>query len=246
MKLTVLGSGTMISPVHRNPAGYLLEQNEEFLLLDMGPGIIRQLKLLQIDLLKIKFVLISHFHQDHCSDLFAFLMNRFLLSEKSNAELTIFGPHTLNEWFESQAKWQGAWLFNAMPTLLPFQNKPLQVGNWQIQAMLNGHTQNSLSIRISNDKTIFYSGDTDYNETLVPLASQSDLAIIECSLPDHLKVSGHLTPTEVAMFASKANLKRILVTHIYPQNDSPDLAKRIKHQFDGEVIIASDFLTIFL
>ena len=246
MKLTVLGSGTMISPLQRNPAGYLFEHNDEFLLVDMGPGIIRQLKALQIDLLQIGFVAISHFHLDHCSDLLAFLMNRFLLKEEANLELTIFGPADLKSWFESQAQWQGAWLQNAMPRLLPFKNKPVQIGNWQIVAALNGHTANSLSLRISNGKTVFYSSDTDYQEALLDLARHSDLAVIECSLPDHLKVAGHLTPTEVAMLANKANLQRILISHIYPQNDSPDLKQRIASQFDGEVMIASDLLTIFV
>ncbi len=246
MKLTVLGSGTMVSPPSRNPAGYLLERNDDFLLIDMGPGVIRQLKLLQIDLLKIKYVAISHFHLDHCSDLFAFLMNRFLLQETANQSLTIFGPHNLKEWFSSHLQWQGAWLKNALPELLPFNKQSVSIGNWQITAEANRHTMESLSLRVSNGRTIFYSSDTDYQEDIIYLAQNVDLAILECSLPDHLKVSGHMTPTEVAMFANKANLQRVLISHIYPQNDSPDLKQRIARQFDGEVIIANDFLTIYL
>ncbi len=246
MKLTVLGSGTMISPSWRNPAGYLLEQNDEYLLIDMGPGIIRQLKLMQMDLLKINHIVISHFHLDHCSDLFAFLMNRFLLKETANQSLTIFGPYNLKKWFNSHLQWQGAWLKNALPELIPFKKQAVNLGNWEIMAENNGHTSESLSLRVSNGGTIFYSSDTDYQENLIPLALEADLAIIECSLPDHLKVSGHLTPTEVSIFANKANLQRVLISHIYPQNDSPDLKQRIARQFDGEVIIGNDFLTIYL
>ncbi|WP_456442676.1 MBL fold metallo-hydrolase [Caldithrix abyssi] len=246
MKLTVLGSGTMTSPPKRTPAGYLLEHNDDYLLVDMGPGIIRQLKCMEIDLLQINNIAISHFHLDHCSDLMAFLMNRFLLQENANQDLTIFGPTGLEAWFSAQAQWQGAWLHNARPRLIAFDHQPVQLGSWQIIAALNGHTDNSMSLRIANGATLFYSSDTGFQEELVPLARDVDLAIIECSLPDHLKIAGHLTPSDVARFSNLAKLQRILATHIYPQNDTPDLKQRIQRHFAGEVIIASDFLTLYL
>ncbi len=246
MKITVLGSGTITSPPHRNPAGFLLENGQELLLVDAGPGTLRQLKCLQVDLLQIQRVVITHYHLDHCADLFPLLMARFLLKEQANASLSVFGPENLREWFSTQAQFQGAWLHNARPQLIPFNHQPVQLGNWQIIAGLNNHTSESLSLRLTNGQTIFYSSDTDFQEDLLPLARDAELAILECSLPDHLKISGHLTPTEVARFADMANLHRILITHIYPQNDSPDLKQRIQRHFDGEVIIANDLLTIYL
>ncbi len=244
MELTVLGSGTMTSPPRRNPAGYLIEAEGQFLIMDMGPGIIRQLKWIGVDLLKLNRILISHFHLDHCADLFPLLMNRFLLRGDSNNELTIFGPQGLRNWFEDQARWQGAWLHEALPQLAEWEGVDFEFEGWRVTGRLNLHTGNSLSFRIEKEKTLFYSGDTGYRENLIQFATGADLAVVECSLPDHLKQEGHLTPTETARFAREAGVKRLLVTHIYPQNDTPDLKEKIRAHFNGEVVIARDFLRI--
>ena len=79
MKINILGSGTMLSDSKRNPSGYLIKHNKHFAVLDFGPGILRQLKSLPVNLLSIQTVFISHFHLDHCADLFPFLMNRYRL-----------------------------------------------------------------------------------------------------------------------------------------------------------------------
>ncbi len=243
MKLTILGSGTMKSPVKRNPSGYLLEKGKQMLLLDIGPGIIRQLKYSKINLLSIRALAISHFHPDHCSDLLPFLMNRYLLQNDSNSQLTIIGPKDLKVWFQDQARWQGHWLHNHLPLLMEWNDKMLEHGDWQIKAVLNGHTYNSLSFLIKNsqkDATLFYSSDTDYNAALLPLAQKAHWGLVECSLPDHLKQKGHLTASETGQFAAAAGFDYLIVTHIYPENDTWDLQQRVQAHFTGKVMVAQD------
>ena len=92
MRITILGSGTMASDDKRNPSGYLLRNHQEIALLDCGPGIIKQLKLACIDPVRVNQVFLSHFHLDHCADVFPLLLNRFLLDARSNDSLTIYGP----------------------------------------------------------------------------------------------------------------------------------------------------------
>lgn len=53
MKITILGSGTAAPVLERNCAGYLLEIENKKLLLDSGPGTIRRLLEVKINLFEI-------------------------------------------------------------------------------------------------------------------------------------------------------------------------------------------------
>ncbi len=245
MEIVILGSGTLLSSPVRNPAGYWLQSDSGVLLLDVGPGIVQRLKQGNLDPLAVQTVVISHFHLDHCADLFPLLMYRFLLEKLANKKLTIWGPRGTREWFATQAQWQGSWLQNALPGVLEWQQEVAQLNGWTIAAMENGHTENSLSLRIENEgRTLFYSSDTDYNEALIPLAKGANLSIIECSLPDHLKQTGHLTPSDVKRFVQKAALQRVALTHLYPPCERIDLLKAVDPGGRVQMVVARDFLKI--
>jgi ribonuclease BN (tRNA processing enzyme) len=51
-----------------------------------------------------------------------------------------------------------------------------------------------------------------------------------------------MTPSKAGRFAEEAKVKRLLLTHIYPQNDVPDLAEQVSAYYSGEVIVAADFM----
>ena len=246
MKIKILGSGTILSPKERNQAGYILQNENASFLIDIGSGILRQMITAGYDVLKIDALFISHFHADHCSDLLPFLLRRYLLKADSNKKLKIFGPQGLKIWFAGQALFQGAWLTENLPSLIEFSTDEIECCGLNVQAMPNGHTDNSISLFFNGEKNLFYSSDTGFNPALIPFAKGAENALIECSLQDDIKVEGHLTPSTAGKLASEAGVKRLIVTHIYPENDSADLKTRIADYFDGEIIIAEDFLEIEL
>ncbi len=246
MKIKILGSGTMLSDSKRNPSGYLIEHNEHFAVLDFGPGILRQLKSLPVNLLSIQTVFISHFHLDHCADLFPFLMNRFLMDKTANSKLTIYGPAGLSKWFKTISKTQGEWLEITPPVINEITNKTVTWAGMNIYTQRTFHTKESIAYRFSSQKSLFYSGDTDYQPALIEFAKKSNLAFLECSMPDEQKQQGHLTPSEAGRFASLAKFERLVLTHIYPVNDKPDLKQNVSKYFSGEITIAEDFMEIYL
>ena len=91
MKLTVLGSGTAAPRLDRNTPSYLLEIGNKKLLFDSGPGTIRQLLKLKVNLLDIDHIFYSHLHNDHISDLVAIIWadNYGIFRKKP---LNIYGP----------------------------------------------------------------------------------------------------------------------------------------------------------
>jgi ribonuclease BN (tRNA processing enzyme) len=107
------------------------------------------------------------------------------------------------------------------------------------------HIESSLAYRIeSSGKSLVYSGDTDYSEPLIELAKDADTLIIECSVPDELKVKGHLTPTEVVKIANESRAKKIIISHLYPICDKTDIIRVIGEHTEADVVLAEDLLEI--
>ena len=240
MKITVLGSGTILSGPVRKPSAFLLESAGHVALLDMGPGILYQLSVLNIDFLVPDTVFITHFHLDHCSDLFPYLMSRYLLDNGSNKRFKIFGPVGLHHWYETNASLQGKWLNDCKPDVIEIFNNNIQWADQKVLVYPTGHTNQSIAYRFEGQKKIFFSGDTGFNEELISFALNAELGVLECSHPDEKPVAGHLTPKEAGRFAQLAGFKELAVCHMYPENDTKELSQKLAMEYQGKLIIPED------
>jgi ribonuclease BN (tRNA processing enzyme) len=246
MTITILGSGTITSPANRNPAGYLMEHKGHFFLVDCGPGIFKTLINLKIDVLRIGAIFLTHFHQDHCSDVMALLMRRYLLDDNSD-RLTILGPPGLSHWFDTLSSLQGDWLNDNKPNIKGLNDHTHQWHDLKVTIHKTGHTNNSIAYKFAcEEKCIFFSGDTGYSEELAAFAIDVDIAVIECSYSDLMEQPNHMTPLKVAMFINQAKIKQTILTHIYPENDTTDLLQRVKKHTSLPVSIGFDLMKLSL
>ena len=112
----------------------------------------------------------------------------------------------------------------------------------RIEAGLTGHTTGSVCYRLTDErgKALFYSGDTDYNEELIPLMQGVDCALLECSMPDERKVEGHLTPRLAGRLARMAGVKRLVLTHFYREVIGAPIVERVREEYAGPVELAED------
>jgi ribonuclease BN (tRNA processing enzyme) len=246
MKVTVLGSGTILSMPERRPSSFLLKNEDQLAILDMGPGILHQLAVLNIDYLKPESIFLTHFHLDHCSDVFPFLMSRYLLENKSNSRLKIYGSPGLKQWFNTNASLQGKWLSQNQPQIVEIKDQKIQWTDYQVKTFPTEHTDESIAYRFEGDRSVFFSGDTGFNEEVIQFANDVDLGILECSHPDKEPVAGHLTPKQAGRFAQQASFKELGICHIYPKNDRFDLAELIAKEYDGHIIIFEDLKNLDL
>jgi ribonuclease BN (tRNA processing enzyme) len=92
--------------------------------------------------------------------------------------------------------------------------------------------------------SLFYSGDTGYSPKITKFAKNADIGIIECSHPDEHAIEGHLTPSQTGKIAKEADIKHLVVTHIYPENDTASLLDRIRNYYSGKITIARDFMEL--
>ena len=125
------------------------------------------------------------------------------------------------------------------------KNINLTKSNIMIRSIKSKHTKNSVSYRIEhNNKSIVYSGDTDYSTEIIKISKNADLLILECSFP--YKKEGHLTPRLCGKIATKANAKKLILTHFYPECDLIDVKKQCSKEYKGKVVLAEDFMEVNL
>src|SRR3989338_9452298 len=65
MKITLLGTSSMVPTEERNHSGALLHYKEENILIDCGEGTQRQIRKAGLSAVKITKILITHWHGDH-------------------------------------------------------------------------------------------------------------------------------------------------------------------------------------
>ena len=71
---------------------------------------------------------------------------------------------------------------------------------------------------------------------------EADLMILECSTPDNMKLSGHLTPSECGRLAQKASCRKLCLTHFYPVCDLKDVHAKCSTEYNGELFLAEDLM----
>lgn len=247
MKLTVLGSGSLLSKA-RACSGFLVEAENKKAVVDLGSGAFLSLKKVT-EPISISTVLFTHYHADHASDLAAFIAYKMIAQKynlvRSVPQLNLLGPKGISEFVEN--------LKVLFPSLkeAPFriltkelENSFLMMPGFRIKTMQVQH-ENAIAYRLEADgKSIVFSGDSGYCGNLVSLASNADLLVADCSFPDSMPTSNHMTPAQCAALAKEANAKALLMTHFYPQVEAEPLEKIAKSIYDGKVYVAHDLMVL--
>jgi ribonuclease Z len=107
------------------------------------------------------------------------------------------------------------------------------------------------------ERRVVISGDTRPCESLVRHARDADLLIHECTDMTHAawapgcgwptreaKVRDlqayHTGPDEVGEVAARAGARHLVLTHLMPGSDPPDLLARARRQFAGPIAVGED------
>ncbi len=115
-----------------------------------------------------------------------------------------------------------------------------------IFSMKTMHSKNSIAFRFESEgKSIVITGDSDFDQNLIKFSENADLLVIDCSFPDSLKVRGHLISRECGLIARSAQVKTLLLSHIYPTM-YPDNVRLMecRRVFTGDVRLAEDLMEI--
>lgn len=214
LEVTLLGTGVGIPHSGRAQAGLVIRA-EEPILFDCGAGILLRLAEAGLSPLEVDLVLLTHLHLDHVSDLLALAKARWLLGED---KMEVFGPEGTAGWFET---------VRGLYPYLKDLDISFTVVNPGDEFCLNGlrirareavHSIPALGYRIESEtKSVVYSGDTEPVESIRLLAEGADLLVHECSFPEPFVITNHATPRRLGLTFKGAGVKRIVLTHLYPQ-----------------------------
>jgi ribonuclease BN (tRNA processing enzyme) len=245
MKLTVLGSGTVIPNGERNSSGYFVELPDAGLMLDCGAGTVHALARYRLPWERMTHLFVSHFHVDHVGELAAlFYALRYGIKKDRSHPFTIVGPRGLDRVMDALKLAFGSKVFNTkFPLRLRMVDSGEQVelgADSTLSVIKTPHTPESLAVRIeSRGKVLCYTGDTAYDDELARFFRGADVLISECSLREPRGGVPHLSINEVAQLASRAGASKLIATHFYFDVDEA-LKSELNGAYTGEVIIASD------
>lgn len=252
--VTILGSGTCVPSLKRSSAAALVQTGGDQILLDLGAGTIRRLLEAGYGVFTITHVLITHFHPDHTGELASFLFsNKYPNSSLRERPLTLVGGPGFSNFFKGLASAYGDWIQLHSEKVRWMELHPEEFGgidfkDFSLSWSPVSHNPESLAYRIrdTSGKVIVYSGDTDVCESLKDLAKDADLLICESALPNEKKLSGHLTPLFACGIAAGAQVKKLVLTHFYPECDEVDMIEECRRVYDGPILLAEDLMEIEL
>jgi ribonuclease BN (tRNA processing enzyme) len=252
MKVIILGSGTAIPIKDRGSPSLALFVDDHPILFDMGPGTLGRMARLGMGPEKIEKIFLTHFHPDHTADLIHFLFacrNPEILKRRS--PFRISGPAGLHHFIKALQSAYPDWLNFPSETmqieeLSSTENREQNHGHYRIRTAPTNHTPQSLAYRIEDNagKAVVISGDTGFCDPVIQLAKEADVLILEAAFPDGYPVEGHLTPSLAGRMACLAGVKRLVLTHFYPECLKTDITAQCRKTWHGELTLAEDRLQI--
>ncbi|RLB42141.1 MAG: ribonuclease Z [Deltaproteobacteria bacterium] len=252
--INIVGSGTGIPSGNRGSPCISIRWHGHWFVFDLGPGSLRALTAMGIKFELLELIWITHFHPDHTADLVHFLFaTKYPKILNIRKPFKLAGPPGLKN-FIGKLKEAFAPSLDLPVELIhiaeldTLHQATLEWNELHFKVCSTRHTKESMAIRIDNNrgKSLVYSGDTDVSEDLVTLSKNADVLILEASFPEGEKVRGHLTPAEAGIIAKEAGVKRLILTHFYPECLATEIGQACRKHFDGEITVASDHLAIVL
>jgi ribonuclease BN (tRNA processing enzyme) len=219
VKVRFLGSGDAFGSGGRFQTCILLESSATRLLVDCGASSLIAMRRFGVDPLTIDGVIVSHLHGDHFGGVpFLILDGQFT---RRTRPLVVAGPPGV----EARVR-------EAMEVLFPgssgvqrrFDTRfveltdrvTLEVASVSVTPFGVVHASGAppFALRIGADgKTVTYSGDTEWTDSLIDAARGADLFIAEAYFFDRA-VKYHLDLVTLLKHRSELDCRRLIVTHM--------------------------------
>jgi ribonuclease BN (tRNA processing enzyme) len=249
-ELIVIGSGTGIPSLRRGAPGLAVLSGRTCLLIDSGSGTLGRMLQVGLTYRDPDLLLYTHIHPDHVSDLVPILFASKYADQPREKELLCVGGPGFQSYFEKLKNLYGSWIEpHSYPlTIKEIPRKGLVYRELRIRSNPMAHLPESVGYRIEfkDGGSMAISGDTDYCQNIIDLASEVDILVLECSFPEGKKVEGHLTPSLAGRIALESRCKKLLLTHFYPICDQFDIVSQCRQVYPGEIILGEDLKRIVL
>ncbi len=217
MRLTVLGCAGSFPGPESACSAYLVETEGFRLLLDFGSGSLSALQR-YADLDAIDAILLTHLHCDHMSDACDYVVVRRYDPSGPRPPLPVYAPLGAADRIAAAYGTEGEPLDDVY-TFFRLEPGTFPIGPFTVTVDRVNHPVETYGVRVEQGgRVLAYSSDTAPCESLVRLAQDADLFLCEASYLDGVDNPPdlHLTGTEAGEAATKADVGRLLLTHLVP------------------------------
>ncbi len=247
MKLTVIGCSDAFGSGARLQTCFHIANQDTHFLIDCGATSLIGMAREGLDPNQVSVIFISHLHGDHFAGLIWWLIHARHVAKRT-VPLTIVGPAGIEQRLKtaSEALFPGTTDkdYDFELTFLTYNEpEPLAVGAITVTPFVVCHPSGATSyaLRLETDgKTIAFSGDTEWVDTLIPAAQDADLFICECFAYDQ-DARYHMNWKKISQNLPRLTAKQIMLTHMGAEM----LAKTATISQHG-VVFAEDGLKIDL
>lgn len=223
MKLTIIGSSDAFGSGGRLQTCFHVTWSGGQFLIDCGATSLTGLFRQGIDPNDVATIFVTHLHGDHFGGLVWWLIHAVHVAQRT-APLTVVGPAGIEERFRAAAEA----LFPGSTTTerrfeLRFRTwtdfQPLSEGGVTATPFVVSHPSGATpyALRFEADgKTLAFSGDTEWADSLVSAAQGADLFICECFAYERA-ARYHLNWRTIEANLPRLAAERVLLTHLGPE-----------------------------
>jgi ribonuclease BN (tRNA processing enzyme) len=237
-EVKVLGSEPAWPSGPRACSGYLVRTAESTVLVDCGTGVFGRL----CDVLapeELTAVVISHLHFDHWVDLLPF---RYYLSFEARPDVSpqlhlppgaIQKLQTITEQIDPAP----GFFADVFETAEYDPERKLRIRDLSITFWRTLHPIETYALRlVSGDKTLVYSADTGWDDSLAEFASGADLFICDATwgAGESIATDIHLTGEEAGRLATLSGAQKLLLTHL-AELKAEDAVRAAQKEYSGPV-----------
>lgn len=258
--VTVLGSGTVDPQPSRASVSFFIHSLDSELVIDLGPGSVRNSVAAKVPLYRLKHLFFTHHHPDHMGDLVTFLFARRCAPGdwQMRPGLKIYGPPGTRSLVDG--------LLCVWPSLRPKEEQlevvDLSFGETVKLAQgidvvayraLHGDRVALSYALVTYDGRVAFSGDTAVCPGVIEAARGAKLFFCEASCGARAGSVDpcrevHLGIDDVQAICNEAKPSRLVLTHLYDGviASDPKADERLSKELGIPVEYATDLLTIEL
>lgn len=235
MKLTCFGRYGPYPKGGSATSCYMISHGGKNVLIELGCGALSKF-LAKYTVADIDAIILSHLHADHMGDMLTlrYALKVALVNGSRTSGVPVYLP--------DKPKTEAGMLIAdpLMDTVFIRDGMSCEIFGMDVSFAWMPHPYESFAMKFCADnKTFVYSGDVKDNDRLAGFAKDADLFLMEAALlqKDVHSKSAHLSAVRAGQIGRQANVKRMLVTHLFPEYDERDVIGEVRQNYaDAQMI----------
>ena len=271
MDLILLGTGSPPPSPGNSGHANAIVVNEKMFLLDAGRNVVRQITASGFHVKDVDTLFFTHFHSDHFTGFADFYITRWLFG--ATTPLMVYGPEPVKEIVHRMQHYYEYDIEIRANEGKPREGLEIEVVQFSPgdslkkeefflkvdKCTVHGNVDDILSYSFeSAGRKIVIASDGSPNEKLVPFAENANILMMHPCLPEKIVkmlgqtedmakiIAGHHASTfEIGETATKANVEKIVISHITPpMAPSEEISREVAKYFNGAIILGKDLMRL--